>query len=99
MKKKYQITTKSQLLRDEASVKFHVKSDDYFGTIATVLNLLEQRLKKDSDIDTTVLNTTLKNLRDDLLFLQENYEIKIRPQIRPSAKNKKIIPKGKLISQ
>ena len=99
MKKAYLITPKSYLLRDEASVKFHVKSDDYFGTIATVLNLLEQRIKKDFSGDASALNKTLKNLRDDLMFLQNNYKIKIRPQIRPKAKNKNKTPKGKLTSQ
>lgn len=99
MPKKYQLTPTLHLLQDEASVKFHVRSADYFGTIATVLGLLEQQIKKDGRADAAVLNKTLKNLRHDLMFLQRNYEIKYRPQINPRIKNRKSKPKGKLISQ
>lgn len=99
MNKRYRITPTLHLLRDEASVKFHIKSDDYFGTIATVLDLIKQQIKKDSRPDAAVLNKTLKNLKDDLMFLQNNYEIKRRPQISPRIKNKNSKPKGKLKSQ
>ncbi|MCX6794927.1 MAG: hypothetical protein NTY31_03000 [Candidatus Falkowbacteria bacterium] len=98
MPKKYQLTPIIHLLKDEASVKFHIKSADYFGTIATVLNLLKQRIKKDGYTD-AVLNKTLKNLTDDLLFLQKNYEIKHRSQISPRIRNKNNKPKGRLKSQ
>lgn len=98
MPKKYHITPILHLLRDEDSVKFHVRSDDYFGTIATVLSLLKQQIKKDGCRD-AVLDKTLKNLEKDLLFLQKNYEIKRRPQISPSIRNKNSKPKGKLRSQ
>ena len=87
MPKKYHITPIIHLLKDEVSVKFHIKSADYFGTIATVLDLLKQRIKKDGRAD-AVLNKTLKNLADDLMFLQKNYEIKHRSQISPRIKNK-----------
>lgn len=99
MNKRYRITPTLYLLRDEANVRFHVKSDDYFGTIATVLDLIKQQIKKDSRPDAAVLNKTLKNLKDDLMFLQNNYEIKRRPQIRPRIKNRNSKPKGKLKSQ
>lgn len=99
MPKKYRITPTLRLLKDEASVKFHIQSDDYFGTIAAVLNLLKQQIKKDGRTDAAVLNKTLKNLETDLLFLQKNYKIKVRPQISPRAKNKKSKPKGRLRSQ
>jgi len=99
MPKKYQLTPIIHLLKDEASVKFHIKSADYFGTIATVLDLLKQRIKKDGRADAAVLNKTLKNLTADLLFLQKNYEIKHRPQISPRIRNKNNKPKGRLKSQ
>lgn len=92
MPKKYQITPLLWLVRDEDSVKFHVKSDDYFGTIATVLSLLKQQIKKDG-VKNAALEKTFKNLEKDLLFLQKNY------QINPKIKNKNKIPKGKLRSQ
>jgi len=105
MIKKYQITPILWLVRDEAGVKFHVKSDDYFGTIATVLSLLKQQIKKDGHSPAAV-QKTLNNLERDLLFLQKNYQIHSRPllnsghhQINPKIKNRKIKPKGRLNSQ
>jgi hypothetical protein len=103
--KKYKITPIVHLLRDQNSVKFHIHSDDYFGTIATVLDLIKQQIKKDGRADAAVLNKTLKNLRDDLMFLQENYEIKPRArtgrpaQTSPMTKKKNSRPKGRLMSQ
>ena len=97
--KEYKLTPILHLLKDEASVKFHIKSDDYFGTIATVLGLIKQQIKKDGCDNAAVLNKTLKNLENDLMFLQRNYEIRLKPQISPRMKNKKSSPKGKLMSQ
>lgn len=53
----------------QKSVKFHVESDDYFGTLATILSLLRQTssIGKGSKI--------LKRLEKDLMFLQKNYRI------------------------
>jgi hypothetical protein len=91
--KKYQIKPLVWLVRDEASVKFHVASDDYFGTIATILSLLKQQIKKDDPHHTAALEKTWHNLEKDLLFLQKNYQIKLK------IRNKNITPKGRLISQ
>lgn len=99
MPKKYLIKPTARLLKDEASVRFHIKSGDYFGTIATVLGLIRQQISKDERSDASVLNKALDNLNKDLIFLQENYLIKEQPQISPKAKNKKRMPKGKLKSQ
>jgi hypothetical protein len=93
MTKKYQITPLVWLVRDEASVKFHVASDDYFGTIATILSLIKQQIKRGGASDAATLNKIFKNLEKDLLYLQNNY------QIKPKSRKKKITPKGKLISQ
>ena len=93
MTKKYQITPLVWLVRDEASVKFHVTNDDYFGTIATILSLIKQQIKKSGAQDAATLNKIFQNLEKDLLYLQNNY------QIKPKSKKKKITPKGKLISQ
>jgi hypothetical protein len=93
MPKKYQITPIVWCVRDEASTKFHVENDDYFGTIASILSLIKQQMKKDSGSDTATFNKVIDNLENDLLFLQKNY------QIKPRRKNSKIIPKGRLISQ
>lgn len=93
MIKKYKITPLVWLLQDEAGIKFHVKNGDYFGTMAAVLSLIKQQIKKGSDPETTTLNKVFKNLEKDLLFLQNNYQIKLK------SKNKNKTPKGKLISQ
>lgn len=98
MNKRYELTPIVHLLHDEASVKFHVESGDYFGTIATVLGLLEQQMKKDGCADAAVFKKTLENLKGDLMFLQKNYEIR-RAQIKPNIKKRKSRPKGKLKSQ
>ncbi|MFA6026533.1 MAG: hypothetical protein WC727_08865 [Ignavibacteriaceae bacterium] len=50
-------------------LKFHVDSQDYFGTLATVLNLLRQN---DIVLDK---NKTLDKIVDDLMYLQTNYRI------------------------
>jgi len=91
--KKYQITPLLWRVKDESSVKFHVASDDYFGTIATVLSLVRQQIKKSDGQRTAALKKTLDNVERDLLYLQKNY------QISPKTKNKTKIPKGKLKSQ
>lgn len=102
MPKRYKITSSCWLIRDEASVKFHIESGDYFGTMATVLNLLKQQIKKDGGPSDAILQKTLKNLETDLLFLQKNYQINLKSpatQSKPKTKNKNIIPKGRLINQ
>lgn len=91
--KKYEIKPLFLLVKDEKSTKFHIKNDDYFGTIATILNLIKHDIKKNGLANKDVLNMTLDNLNNDLVFLQKNY------QISPKIKNKNITPKGKLISQ
>jgi len=49
----------------EKRLKFHIKNNDYFCTLATVLDLIRQS-KNDK---------ALKNIRDDLIYLQKNYSI------------------------
>ena len=101
-KRLYQIKPLFSILKDEASIKYHVEKDDYFGTIATVISLIYQKLKNDKDKDLKEekkekkqLLQALRSLEQDLIFLQKNYQIYIRPKI----KNRKIMPKGRLKSQ
>lgn len=67
----YQITAKNFIispyykdkrfvLNDIDSTKRHIKAGDYFGTLATILDLKKRGLEE---------------FRDDLIFLQENYKI------------------------
>jgi len=91
--KKYKIRSLLNFVKDEKSVRFHIKSDDYFGTIATVLSLIRQQIKKDACQNADVLSRTLNNIEKDLMFLQNNY------QISPKIKNKNKTPNGKLNNQ
>ncbi len=55
------------------NLKFHIKSEDYFGTLATVLDLfrldvLEKKFIFDKD-------EVLKKIVKDLVYLQDNYKI------------------------
>ena len=53
----------------EASLQFHIEKNDFFGTAATVLDLLRQdlaRRKYDRHAE------TLTRLRDDLVYLQRS---------------------------
>ncbi len=93
MLKKYQLKQSPSYVNDEASVKFHVENNDYFGTIAAVLSLVKEQIKKDDYPNSAILNKILKDLETDLLILQKEY------QINPKNKNKNKIPKGKLINQ
>ena len=54
-------------------LKFHIKSEDYFGTLATVLDLFrldvfEKKFIFDND-------KILKKIVKDLIYLQDNYKI------------------------
>ena len=55
------------------NLKFHIKSEDYFGTLATVLDLFrldvfEKKFIFDKD-------KILKKIVKDLIYLQDNYKI------------------------
>ena len=52
------------------AIESHVRVDDYFGTLATLLYLLKQDIiEKDEG------NQLLEDLAGDLLYLQENFKI------------------------
>jgi len=61
---------------EKASLQFHIEKNDYFGTLATVLDLLRQDLRKKGHRSNA---ETLQRLRDRLMYLQKGYRIeKIR---------------------
>lgn len=63
----------AMIIKRKKELGFHIKNDDYFGTLATLLDLLRQELeKKDSKMNARRI---LKNLTDDLMYLQRNYKI------------------------
>ncbi|HEU0085413.1 MAG TPA: hypothetical protein VFQ59_00420 [Candidatus Paceibacterota bacterium] len=52
---------------------FHISSDDYFGTLATSLNLLKQSLEDGRNFE--IGKKSLAHSVDDLMYLQRNYKI------------------------
>jgi DNA-directed RNA polymerase subunit L len=62
------------LVKDRASVKFHVQNDDYFGTMATLLNLLKQEIYKNKN-NPEKIEQTFDRMEKDFLWLQKNYKI------------------------
>lgn len=54
------------------SLEFHIKSDDYFGTLATVLDLIRQQVFGDKK---SKLKDAIESKVSELLYLQKNYQI------------------------
>ena len=52
------------------SLGFHIKSNDYFGTLATVSSLMSQTPKNNNHYV-----KSLQKLVEDLMYLQNNYKI------------------------
>jgi hypothetical protein len=58
---------------NEQSIEFHIAANDYFGTLATILDLLRQEIEvrgcraEDGEL--------LHTLTDELLYLQANHTI------------------------
>ncbi len=59
------------ILRDEASTKFHVQNDDYFGSLATIISLIREK----NNFSTEEYQELLCNIEKDLIYLQKNYKI------------------------
>lgn len=55
------------------SLQFHIDQNDYFGTLATVLDQVAQELQRSKK--ETRHAATLQRLRDDLMHLQSGYRI------------------------
>lgn len=51
-------------------VQFHIKSDDYFCTLATGLSLIRQTSQSDKKYE-----KRLDNIVKDLIYLQKEYKI------------------------
>ena len=56
----------------EASLQFHIEANDYFGTLATVLDLVSQDLRKKGQHRNA---ETLRSQRDRLIQFQREYRI------------------------
>jgi len=63
--------------REHTNLLFHVSNNDYFGTLATVLSLMEESIY-DKSPSSKIREWELKTLRqstNDLMYLQENHII------------------------
>ena len=69
--KLYIINSSVLKVKDEESVAFRVKNNDYFGTAATIISLIRQMPRAGQ-----TQKHVLKNLEDDLQILQKKYKIK-----------------------
>lgn len=72
MPEKYSIKKSNLLVKDKATVDFHVQQHDYFGTLSTIVELLNQNCILENK---TELKKILKNLKKDLIYLQKNFDI------------------------
>jgi len=53
----------------DASIQFHIEENDYFGTLATVIDLVSQDLQKNGQKRNAEI---LQRLRDNLVYLQRS---------------------------
>jgi hypothetical protein len=60
------------LYMDDAELQFHIEANDFFGTLATVVDLVAQSLKKKG---TSREIAALGRVRDQLMYLQRDYRI------------------------
>ena len=54
------------------NIEFHIKSDDYFGTLATVIDLVRQNL---NPFKQKQEKKTLEKKVKELMYLQKNFKI------------------------
>jgi len=77
MNNNYKINNSFAFIFDRQSVNFHAKNNDYFGTLATIMELLNQ----DEIIENKKeLKRILKSLKKDLIYLQKDFLIIKKPK-------------------
>ena len=69
----YRLSFGNLMVKDEESVSFHVESDDYFGTLATIVSLL----RDDKELPEKK-KANLNEIAKDLQHLQKKYKINKR---------------------
>ncbi len=74
MKRNYKINIKNNtlLVKDKKTVDFHIQQNDYFGTLATIISLINQDYILENKKE---LKKLLTSLIKDLDYLQKNFEI------------------------
>lgn len=88
----YQIVFNNFVINDKEEntrlekIKNHIKSGDYFGTLATVLDLTKQIMmlidqnSKDIEQINRRNKKQMEDVKEDLIFLQKNYKIVKKPK-------------------
>jgi len=56
-------------MKNKNGLEFHIKSNDYFGTLATILSLISQ------DYKIVENKGILESVVKDLVYLQKEYKI------------------------
>lgn len=86
--KNYNITNNLSFVKDHSTKRYegekkidqHVQAGDYFGTTATVVDLCAQIIAKNNDKSSSIhkahLESQLKHLRDEFLYIHNNFELK-----------------------
>ena len=76
---------------NKKSLLFHLENNDYFGTLATILDLLRQDARKHGSMKAH--DKTLSEIVEQLVFLQGNYLVakKVKAMNRSVAGNSEII--------
>jgi len=60
-------------IENQKRLEFHIEKGDYFGTLATILDLIRQEIE--SRERKGRITRVLEKLKDDLLYLQDHYKI------------------------
>lgn len=76
----YTYAPNARLLRDSPEhIDLHIKTGDYFSFLATMMGFLEEALAKcASHQPTEKVRAMARELRNDLRYVQANYEIRER---------------------
>lgn len=73
-------STIQAFLDSPQNLDFHIRNDDYFSFLATIMGFIEEGLGTCSDnTEAERLKSQARELRHDLRYIQANYHILPRP--------------------
>lgn len=66
----------------KSEVAWHVHSDDYFATLATIIGLMHQLVKDDqcTKFNSQKALSVMQNIQEELVYLQNQYVIQKRSE-------------------
>jgi hypothetical protein len=93
----YHLSPRLQVLQDSPSnIDFHIRSGDYFSFLATMMGVLEDTIATGNNPESNTTERQLvRELRNDLRYVQANYRI----EARPLGDIQVIRPKGNLLAK